>query len=86
MRELADVDIDGDLPDILDVSQLQMDSYWDVWLMWMGTDRKHLPVAGGLEDQPLEMMTTLFRLDSVHSKILASVMEEKRKQKEHEKE
>ena len=84
MREMADVDVEGDLPDMVDISQNQLDRIWDTWLMWLGTDRRFLPAVGGLEDQPIETMTLLFRLDALYNKITMAVMAEKQKERDKE--
>ena len=33
------------------------------WLRWIATGRKFLPVAGGLRDQPEDLMDSLLLLD-----------------------
>lgn len=58
------------------MSEEQFDEYYPLWLLYVGTDRKHLPWAGGLEDQPYIALQTLLEIDSYYNKLLSQLKED----------
>lgn len=67
-----------DLPDTLDVTEKDIAFYRDVWVDWVAGDKKFLPVAGGLLDQPARMMRTFFLLDSISGKVTRQLIKQRR--------
>lgn len=65
-----------DLPDVVDMSSEAYEAYFDLWLLYVATGRKHLPETGGLGDQSTIAMQTIMELDSYYSKILTQSKED----------
>lgn len=81
MREFIEPSLDdsnNDLPDVLDVSEKDVEFYRDVWVDWVAGDKKFLPNSGGFLDQPARMMRTFYLLDSVSGKITRQLLEQRR--------
>jgi hypothetical protein len=63
-RIAASGDDEGELPETLDNAQRLIDAM-PVWKLWRQTDRKILPSAGGLLDQPADLLYSLLELDGL---------------------
>jgi hypothetical protein len=48
-----------------------LEAAWPVWTQWVATERRFLPCAGGLLDQPAGLMADLFTLDWLYRKVQA---------------
>jgi len=52
--------------------------YLSDWLLWIGTGRKFLPQSGGLVDQYETQMQVILEMDSLYSKVLSQIQEQKK--------
>ena len=59
------------LPDMVDMTLEQFNTIYPQWLRWRATDKRFLPVRGGLRDQPTFLMDGLLFLDSIFENLVA---------------
>jgi hypothetical protein len=67
------------IPDILNISLEEFNRIFPDWVKWRATDRRFLPYAGGLRDQPTRVMDGLLYLDSIFQKMLNQYFEQMKK-------
>lgn len=69
------------MPDYLDLTLAQIDMYWDEWVTYVAFDRKFLPNAGGMRNQPDLLVRVFVTLDGLLEKIRQQIQEQKEQQK-----
>jgi hypothetical protein len=68
---------DEELPDELNLSQEDLDTYWNIWALWRATDRRFLPSQ--LMAEPERPLLVMLELDGAYAMI--ERQEAKRKSK-----
>lgn len=58
---------DHDLPDVIGLSQAEINQYYPLWLLWKATEKRHLPSA--LLAEPAEPLAALLEIESYFNKI-----------------
>lgn len=61
------------IPDEIELSQEQIDLYFELWLHWRMTDKKHL--LSDLLSEPIEPWDVVFKLENNYQQFLAVLRE-----------
>jgi hypothetical protein len=73
---------DDSLPETLNLTKSDLETYWNIWTLWRATDRKFLPSQLMVEpERPLRVM---LELDSAYTMIERQEAKRKSKQKDNE--
>ena len=67
-----------DLPEYADVTQDDLEQYWELWTRWRATDRKFLPSQ--LMAEPDRPLAVILELDSIYALIEKQVLDKKSKE------
>ncbi len=82
MKDVLEPSLDtenDDLPDTLgEITEEDIKRYRELWLDWVAGDKKFLPEAGGLLDQPVRMMRTFFLFDSLADRVTRQLMKQQK--------
>lgn len=62
------------IPETIDLSQEQVDLYFDLWIHWRMTDKKHL--LSQLLSEPMEPWEVIFKLENNYQQYLATIREQ----------
>lgn len=75
------VDVEGgfDLPDTIELTQKDIDLYWDLWVRWRATEKRFLPSQ--LLNEPDRPFSVLIKLDSIYAMVEQQVLKELTKKK-----
>jgi hypothetical protein len=69
-----------DLPDVVGLSQVEIDRYYPLWLLWRATEKKFLPSQ--LMIEPGEPLSVMLELDSYFDRIARQKMDDENKDAE----
>jgi len=82
LREFLEPSLDtennDDLPDTVDIDEADIRHYLDLWVEHQADDKKFLPAAGGLLDQPVRAMHVIHRLDSLAERVVRQLKNERK--------
>lgn len=68
----------GSLPEYVDLTQEDIEKYFEVWTIYRALDRKFLPSQ--IMAEPMKPLSAMLELDSLYAIIEKQFLEEKRKQ------